>query len=81
QKLKPIDLGGGIMVGIPNYFATWLLLVALTKLPAYLVYPSYSVGTILVVSIISVFFLKDKMTRRQVYGCGLILAALVVLNL
>ncbi|MEG2296216.1 MAG: hypothetical protein RSC13_01115 [Clostridium sp.] len=32
QKLKPIDLGGGIMVGIPNYFATWLLLAALVVL-------------------------------------------------
>ena len=32
-------------------------------------------------SFVSVLLLKDKMTRRQVYGCGLILAALVLLNL
>ena len=68
-------------MGIPNYFSTSLLLAAVTRLPAYLVYPCFSVGTILIVSFVSVLLLKDKMTRRQVYGCGLILAALVLLNL
>ena len=81
RKMSAADFISGIFVGIPNYFSTSLLLAAVTRLPAYLVYPCFSVGTILIVSFVSVLLLKDKMTRRQVYGCGLILAALVLLNL
>ena len=81
RKMSAADFISGIFVGIPNYFSTSLLLAAVTRLPAYLVYPCFSVGTILIVSFVSVLLLKDKMTRRQVYGCGLILAALVQLNL
>lgn len=81
QRINWMDLLGGLMVGIPNYFSTWLLLASVTRLPAYFVYPSFSVGTILVVSFVSVLLLKDRLTRRQVYGCGLILCALVFLNL
>ena len=81
RKMSAADFISGIFVVIPNYFSTSLLLAAVTRLPAYLVYPCFSVGTILIVSFVSVLLLKDKMTRRQVYGCGLILAALVLLNL
>lgn len=81
QRITWMDLLGGLMVGIPNYFSTWLLLASVTRLPAYFVYPSFSVGTILVVSFVSVLLLKDRLTRRQIYGCGLILCALVFLNL
>ena len=81
RKMSAADFISGIFVGIPNYFSTSLLLAAVTRLPAYLVYPCFSVGTILIVSFVSVLLLKDKMTRRQVYGCGLILAALVLLTL
>lgn len=81
KKIKPVDIISGILVGIPNYLSTWFLLAALSRLPAYLAYPSYSVGTILIVSFVSVFLLKDKMTRKQLCGCGLILAALAMLNL
>ncbi len=81
RRLKAVDIISGIFVGIPNYFSTSLLLAAVTRLPAYLAYPCFSVGTILIVCFVSVLILKDKMTRRQVYGCGMILLALVLLNL
>lgn len=81
RRLKAVDFISGIFVGIPNYFSTSLLLAAVTRLPAYLAYPCFSVGTILIVCFVSVLILKDKMTRRQVYGCGMILLALVLLNL
>lgn len=81
KKMKAADFISGIFVGIPNYFSTSLLLAAVTRLPAYLVYPCFSVGTILIVSFVSVLLLKDRMTKRQGFGCGLILVALVLLNL
>lgn len=71
----------GLLVGIPNYFCSMMLLKAVTILPAFLVYPSYSVGAILIVSMVSVLILRDKMTKPQILGCGIILLALVLLNL
>jgi len=81
QGMAALDLSIGLFAGIPNYFSCSLLLAAVTKLPAYIAYPCFNVGTILVVSVVSVLILKDRMSRRQVCGCGLILAALVLLNI
>lgn len=81
KRLKAVDFISGIFVGVPNYFSTSLLLAAVTRLPAYLAYPCFSVGTILIVCFVSVLILKDKMTKRQVYGCVMILLALILLNL
>lgn len=44
MPLTKRDVFFGVMVGIPNFLSSRLLLAALTQLPAFLVYPSYSVG-------------------------------------
>lgn len=80
KKLQAAELLSGITVGVPNYLSSLLLLKAVTKLPAYVVYPCYSVGAVLVVCVVSILFLKDRMTKHQALGCGVILAALVLLN-
>lgn len=76
-----MDFLSGVAVGFPNYFSTSLLLASVSRLPAYIVYPSFSVGTILVVSFVSVLVLGDPISRRQIGGCGIILVALALLNL
>lgn len=54
---------------------------ALGELPAFLVYPSYSVGVILVISAASFFHFRERLNRRQMGAAGMILGALVLLNL
>ena len=71
----------GVAVGVPNFMASRFLLASLTDLPAFLVYPTYSVGAIVVISLISFLLFREKLNRRQLAGVGLILAALVLLNL
>ena len=68
-------------MGVPNFLSSRLLLAALTELPAFLVYPSYSVGVILIVSLLSFFLFQERLGRRQLAAVGMILAALVLLNL
>ncbi len=75
------ELAAGIAVGVPNYFSSYLLLAALQRLPAFLVYPVFSTGTILLVLLLSALLFRERLNRRQVLGMGLILAALVLLNL
>ena len=84
KERRPItrrDLVFGALVGVPNFLSSRLLLAALTELPAFLVYPSYSVGVILIVSLLSFFLFRERLGRRQLAAVGMILAALVLLNL
>ena len=71
----------GCLVGIPNYGSMFFLLRALTQLPAVLVYPTYSAGAILAISLIGVAAFRERPGRRQWAGLTMILAALVLLNL
>lgn len=75
------ELAAGAAVGIPNYFSSYLLLRALQKLPAFLAYPVYSTGTILLVLLAGALLFRERLTRRQALGVGLILGALALLNL
>lgn len=53
----------------------------MTELPAFLVYPSYSVGVILVISVASFLLFRERLNCRQMGAAGMILASLVLLNL
>ena len=80
KRLLPRELAAGLLVGIPNYFSSWLLLRALEALPSFAVYAIYSVGTILLVTAVSLLCFGERPGRRQCAGLGLILAALWLLN-
>lgn len=79
-KLLPGELAAGVLVGLPNYFSSLLLLLALERMPALVVYPAASTGTILLVTLLSALLFREKISRRQCTGLALILAALVLLN-
>lgn len=71
----------GTLLAVPNFFATKFLLRSLSALPAVIAYPSYSVGTILVVTVSGLFLFGEKLKNRQWIALGIILAALVLLNI
>ena len=80
KGLRWQEMAAGIAVGVPNYCSSFLLLQALVRLPAYLVYPMFSTGTILLVALLSALLFQEKPGKRQALGLGLILAALALLN-
>lgn len=81
QSLLPADTLFGVAVGIPNYFSARFLLLSLEQIPAVIAYPAFSVSTIVAVTLISAAFFKERLSRRQMAGMGVILASLVLLNL
>lgn len=81
KRIRRKDLAAGIFVGVPNYFSSYLLLLSLQTLPAFVASPLFSTGTILVVLFVSVLFLGERITRMQLLGIGFILAALVLLGI
>lgn len=80
QRLNIRDLIFGILIGVPNYFSARFLLLALGSLPAVITYPVYSVGTIIVISLAGAVLFRERMSNQKVTALGLILAALVLLN-
>lgn len=80
KALKWSEMAAGIAVGIPNYYASFLLLLALVALPAIIVYPINSTGSILIVMAVDALVFHQKYSKRQWLGIVLVLAAMVLLN-
>lgn len=71
----------GTLLAVPNFFSAKFLLRSLSALPAVIAYPSYSVGTILVVTVSGLLLFGEKLKKRQWVALGIILAALILLNI
>lgn len=71
----------GLLIGIPNYFSARFLLRALERVAAVIVYPTYSVATILVVTVAGLCLFRERLARRQWMAVAVILVALVLLNI
>ena len=83
KREKPglTELCWGALLGLPNYFSARFILGALGQgIPAVIVYPTFSVATMVVLTIAGVTFFREKLRRREWLGIGIILAALVLLN-
>lgn len=71
----------GTLMGIPNFFSAKFLLGALTQLPAVVVYPSFSVATMLIVTLTGVAAFRERLTIRQWIALAAIIVALILLNI
>ena len=57
------------------------MMLALERIDAILVYPIYSVGSIIIVTIIGALFFKEQLSKNKLFALSLILIALVLLNI
>lgn len=80
-KIKRADVIFGLITGIPAQFISQFLLKALTTIPAFIVFPLYSVGAILLVNVINLIFFKEKLSKQQFVAIGMMIVATVLLNL
>ena len=81
QRLGRWEFLFGTLIAIPNFVSTRFMLKALADIPAVIAYPAFSVGTILVVTMAGVLFFHERLSKRQWIGIGVILVALVLLNI
>ncbi len=81
QSVTAADVLCGFALGVPNYMSARFLLWALKDVPAVVVYPTFSVGTIIAVTVVGMLAFREKIEKRKLIALGLILAALVLLNL
>lgn len=71
----------GLLIGIPNFFSAKFLLGALKEIAAVIVYPVYSVATILAVTVTGILVFREKLEKRQWMALAMILVALILLNI
>ena len=75
------EVAFGLLIGIPNFFSAKFLLGALKDIAAVIVYPVYSVATILVVTVTGILVFREKLEKKQWMALAMILVALVLLNI
>lgn len=71
----------GFLIAIPNFFSAKFLLSALTQLNAVVVYPTFSTATLLVLTLVGVALFKERLRKQQWIALGMILLALIALNI
>jgi len=67
RKKRPSwsDLQTGFLMGIPNFFSSFFLLLALQNLPGYLVFPFVNVGSVLLAFLAGSLFFAEAPGRRK----------------
>ena len=81
ERLGLKEIAFGLLIGVPNFFSAKFLLRSLAELPAVIVYPTYSVATILAVTLGGVLIFRERLKKQQWVALGVILIALVLLNI
>jgi drug/metabolite transporter (DMT)-like permease len=71
----------GSIIGVVNFFSSKFILGALTQIPAVVVFPTYSVATMLVVTLSGLLFFKERLSKQQWLAFAAVIAALVMLNI
>lgn len=81
NKITKDDIITGFMVGIPNLFSSFFLILALNYLKTSVVFPLYSAGTIIVISIVGSLIFKEKLVRREKISIIMTILALILINM
>ena len=82
EKLPSVrEIAYGAAIGVPNFFSSQFMLQALATVPGVIAYPVYSVAGILLVTLAGVVFFRERLQKRQWTALGIILIALILLNL
>jgi drug/metabolite transporter (DMT)-like permease len=81
ERLGAKELLYGALLGVPNFLSSLFILKALGSIPGVIVFPTYSVATILVVALTGLLVFREKLSKKQIFGAALICIALVLLNL
>jgi multidrug transporter EmrE-like cation transporter len=81
DKVKVRDILIGLLVGIPNLFSSYFLILALGLIPTSAAFPVYSAGSIIFISLGSLLLYKERLTLKNKLAIFLVIIALVLINI
>ncbi len=71
----------GSIVGVPNLFSAFFLILALDSMKASLVFPIFSATSIVVINLAGFFLFKEEINGREKFSIILTIIALILINL
>ena len=80
ERPRSADLLFGLLIGVPNYFSSRFLLLSLAQVPAVVAYPVFSIGTLLVITLIGIAVFHERLSRQKLCAMALIAASLFLLS-
>lgn len=81
SKFTKKDILTGFAVGVPNLFSSYFLILSLDSLKTSVAFPLYSAGSILLINIGGFLIFKEKISKKNKFAIGLIVVALVLINI
>lgn len=75
------DFGIGIIIGIPNVFSSYFLIMSLQKLVAAIVFPVFSAGALIFITLGGMLFFKEQPGKREWITMAGILISVIFINL
>jgi len=81
SKVIKKDLIVGFLVGIPNLFSSYFLIMALSFMPTSIAFPIYSAGSIIFISLGEMLLYKEKLSKKNRVAILLVILALILINI
>jgi len=80
KRINFKDIFWGFLVGIPNLFSSFFLIMALDHLPTTVVFPVYSAGSIIVILLGSTLLYKEAIRKKDWIAICTTIVALILIN-
>ena len=79
-RIRWIDAGWGIILGVPNLFSSYFLVGALAVLASYIVFPMVTAVTVMLIALIGRFAFGEEIGKLGIIGIVLTLASIIAVN-
>lgn len=80
SKITRRDILVGLLVGVPNLFSSYFLILALNTVATAVAFPAFSAGSILFINIGSMLIYKEKLSTKNKIAVALIIISLLFIN-
>ncbi|MBO5805920.1 MAG: EamA family transporter, partial [Tidjanibacter sp.] len=70
-------LGGGVLLGVANFFTTYFMFLGIAKMPSGVFFPIYHVGIVALVTTVGVWLFGERLSWMQIVGLGVAAVGIV----
>jgi len=71
----------GLIVGLPNLFSSFFLIMALEEMKGSVAFPIYSACSVVVISLGSMLIFGEKLKKLEMLSLGMVLISLIIINI
>ena len=79
NKISFKNIIGGVLLGIPNYFSIYFVLLSLESLGGAVVFPVLNIGVVLISTLISYLVYKENLNKENWFGIVLACVSIFLL--